>query len=169
MTTKHWFFTLARHSLAGWDTMANRFCRTFYAPQPIHLDARTWNEGTTMKLLPFQTPLGEYRWFDQCLLDCNHSRPIVRGIYIRKRSISRIPHGNIAFQRLWSRGAYQSLASLVKIQVIVRSDGGASTKTILIVLRGNRLWLVQHLARNSHLDLGNNGRAVPKGTIKLPV
>lgn len=33
-------FTLPRHSIAEWDTMANRF----YTPQSIHLDAKTWDK-----------------------------------------------------------------------------------------------------------------------------
>lgn len=30
-----------RHSIADWEIMANRFYRTFYMAQHIHLDART--------------------------------------------------------------------------------------------------------------------------------
>lgn len=56
---ERWFYTLPRHSVAEWDTMANMFYQTFNTPHPIHLDARTWNEGRSNKevLLPFQTLL----------------------------------------------------------------------------------------------------------------
>lgn len=39
-----------------WDVLANKLYRTFYTPQPIHLDARIWNEDGNNKpvMLSFQ-------------------------------------------------------------------------------------------------------------------
>lgn len=44
-TTELRLFTLPRHSITDWDMMVNMFYRRFYVPQPIHLDARTWEGG----------------------------------------------------------------------------------------------------------------------------
>lgn len=57
-SAEHWYYTLPRHSIADWDIMANRFYRTFFTPQPIHLDARTWDEGASNEavMLSLQTP-----------------------------------------------------------------------------------------------------------------
>lgn len=59
-STEHWYYTLPRHSIANWDDIANRFYRTFYTPQLVHLDARTRDEGASNEavMLPLQTPPG---------------------------------------------------------------------------------------------------------------
>lgn len=55
-SAEHWYYTLPRHSITDWDTMANRFYRTFYTTQPLHLDARTWDEGARGGHVTLQTP-----------------------------------------------------------------------------------------------------------------